>query len=61
MVPSTSVHGGSDATCTAEVILKGFLRIAQLLAKPAFDALRDPAPKGVKGTLDALAGGHGSP
>lgn len=56
VVPSTSIPGGSDVTYTAEFDLKGVLKIAQPVLRPAFDALRDPALNGMKGKLDSLAG-----
>ncbi|HEY1154748.1 MAG TPA: SRPBCC family protein [Arthrobacter sp.] len=48
---------GSVVKYTAEFSVKGPAKIIQPLLKPAFMQLRDPALKGIRETLNALAAG----
>ncbi|WP_445153531.1 SRPBCC family protein [Arthrobacter sp. Hor0625] len=46
---------GSKVDYTAEFTLKGWRKIAEPLARPAFNSLAGPAMDGMKRTLDSLA------
>ncbi len=46
---------GSEVRYKAEFQLKGWLKIAEPLMKPAFQSLADPAMDGMKKALDARA------
>lgn len=46
---------GSTVDYTAEFQLKGWLKLAEPIARPAFNSLAGPAMDGMKRTLDSLA------
>lgn len=46
---------GSEVRYTAEFQLKGWRKVAEPFARPAFQSLADPAMNGMKRTLDSLA------
>ena len=48
---------GSEVRYTAEFRLKGWRKLAEPFAKPAFQSLAGPAMDGMKKRLDALAAG----
>ena len=47
---------GSKVDYTAEFQLKGWLKVAEPVVRPAFKSLAGPAMDGMKKTLDSLAG-----
>ena len=51
----TPASTGCEVSYTAEFSLKGWLKIAEPFAKPAFQSLADPAMAGMKKALDAQA------
>ena len=46
---------GSEVNYTAEFQLKGWMKLAEPIARPMFQKLADPAMDGMKRTLDSLA------